>query len=98
MSCVETFDVSGLVLTIRLEGTATSEPGGRITVDGQAVETTHLRIDLTGSGDLAGHSIEDWWVTADGLPVRIERDIDLDGPGHFVEKSTLTLHTLEPRT
>jgi hypothetical protein len=98
MSCVETFDVSGLVLTIRLDGTATSEPGGPITVDGQAVETTHLRIDLTGSGDLAGHSIEDWWITSDGLPVRIERDIDLDGPGHFVEKSTLTLRSLEPRT
>lgn len=90
--------MSGLVLAIELRGTATSEPGGPVTVDGTTVDTVHLRIDLTGTGDLAGHSIEDWWITAEGLPVRMERDIDLDGPGHFVEKSTLTLRSLEPRT
>lgn len=98
IACTETFDVSGLMLTIQLEGTATSAPGGSVTVDGQTVDTVHLHFDLTGTGDLKGHSIEDWWVTVEGLPVRIERDIDLDGPGHFVENSSLVLRSLEPRT
>jgi hypothetical protein len=98
LACRETFDVSGLVLAVDLEGTATSEPGGPMTVEGRAVDTVHLHIDLTGTGDLEGHSIEDWWVTTDGLPVRMERDIDLDGPGHFVERSTLTLRSVTPRT
>ena len=98
MACVETFDVSGLVLTLDLRGAATAEPGGAVTVEGTTVDTTHVRIDLTATGDLNGHAIEDWWVTTEGLPVKMVRDIDLGGPGHFVECSTLILRSLEPRT
>jgi hypothetical protein len=98
LACRETFDVSGLALEVDFTGTATASSGGPVAVGDRTVDTTHVRFDLTGTGDLAGHWIEDWWLDADGLPVRMDRDIDLDGPGHFVERSTLTLRDLEPQT
>ena len=98
MACHEVFDVSGITLVVDFEGTASAEPAPAATVDGRTVEVAHLRLEMRGTGDLSGHWIEDWWLTADGLPVRMVRDIDLDGPGHFVERSTLTLRSLDPRT
>jgi len=97
IACHETFDVSGLGLAVDFTGTATASPGGTVTVGGEPVETVHLRLELTGTGDLSGHWIEEWWLDADDLPVRMARDIDLDGPGHFVERSTLTVRDLRPR-
>lgn len=98
LTCTEVFDVSGLVLTIHLEGTARSEPGGDVEVGGTTVATTRLVISFDATGDLSGTQVEEWWLTPEHLPVRMTRTIRLTGPGQFEETSTLVLRGLQPRT
>ncbi len=96
--CTMDLDVSGITFTIRLDGTARSEPGGTIDVGSTSVETRHLTIRLDASGDFQGHLEEQQWLTDDFLQVRTVRDLLLDGPGRFSERTTLTLRSLQPRT
>lgn len=98
LTCTEVFDVSGLVLSIDLVGTARSEPGGDVDVGGTTVATTHLVISFDATGDLSGTQVEEWWLTPDRLPVRMTRTIRLRGPGQFDESSTLVLRSLQPQT
>lgn len=96
--CTLVMDVSGLTLTVELAGTATVAPGDDIDVGGTTVATRHLVIAMDATGDLAGHWNEEHWLTTDLVPVRIVRDVVLDGPGSFDEQTTLTLRDLRPRT
>jgi hypothetical protein len=96
--CTLVMDVSGLTLTVDLAGTATVEPGEDVDVGGTTVATRHLVLALDASGDLSGHWNEEHWLTSDLVPVRVVRDVVLDGPGSFDEQTTLTLRDLRPRT
>jgi hypothetical protein len=53
---------------------------------------------MTATGDLAGHWDEEYWLTDTFLPVKVVRDVLLDGPGRFDEKTTLVLRSLTPQT
>jgi hypothetical protein len=96
--CTLVMDVSGLKLTVELAGTATVEPGGDIEVDGTTVATRHVVLAMAATGDLAGHWNEEYWLTDAFLPVKVVRDVVLDGPGRFDEQTTLTLRSLAPQT
>jgi hypothetical protein len=96
--CTLVMDVSGLKLTVDLAGTATVEPGGDVVVDGTTVATRHVVLAMAATGDLSGHWDEEHWLTDDLLPVRIVRDVVLDGPGRFDEHTTLVLRSLGPQT
>jgi hypothetical protein len=96
--CTLVMDVSGLKLTVAMEGTATVEPGGDVDVDGATVSTRHLVLALSAGGDLSGHWNEEYWLTESLLPVRIVRDVVLADPGSFDERTTLVLRSLEPQT
>ncbi len=96
--CTLVMDVSGLKLTVDLVGTSSVEPGGDITVDGTTVATRHVVLAMAATGDLAGHWDEEYWLTDTFVPVKVVRDVVLDGPGSFDEKTTLTLRSLTPQT
>jgi len=96
--CTLVMDVSGLKLTVDLVGTSTVEPGGDVDVDGTTVATSHVVLAMTATGDLAGHWNEEYWLTDRLMPVKVVRDVVLDGPGRFDEKTTLVLRSLTPQT
>lgn len=96
--CTLVMDVSGLKLTVDLVGTSTVEPGGDIAVDGTTVATRHVVLAMAATGDLSGHWNEEYWLTDTFVPVKVVRDIVLDGPGRFDEKTTLVLRSLRPQT
>jgi hypothetical protein len=96
--CTLVMDVSGLTLTVELAGTATVEPGDEVDVGGTTISTRHLTLALEATGDLSGHWNEEHWLSDDLVPVRVGRDVVLDGPGRFEERTTLTLRELRPRT
>jgi hypothetical protein len=96
--CTLVMDVSGLKLTVALAGTPTVEPGGDVEVDGTTVATRHVVVAMAATGDLAGHWNEEYWLTDTFVPVKVVRDVVLDGPGRFDEKTTLTLRSLTPQT
>lgn len=96
--CTLIMDVSGLKLTVELAGTARVEPGEDVDVGGSIVVTRHLALALAATGDLSGHWNEEYWLDEGLLPVRVARDVVLDGPGAFDEKTSLTLRDLQPQT
>jgi hypothetical protein len=96
--CTLVMDVSGLKLTVELEGTARIEPGGDVDVGGSTVATRHLALAMAATGDLSGHWNEDYWLTEGLVPVRVVRDVVLRDPGAFDEQTTLTLRDLIPQT
>ena len=96
--CTLVMDVSGLKLTVDLAGTSTVESGGDVEVGGTTVASRHVVVTLAATGDLAGHWDEEYWLTDAFLPVKVGRDVLLDGPGRFDEKTTLTLRSLSPQT
>lgn len=97
VQCTLRLEVAGTTLVMDLIGTARWEPAQSIEVAGEPRTGERLVLDLTASGDLAGHWIERQWLDRElGVPLRIERDIVLDGPGRFAEATTLDLLALEP--
>lgn len=85
-------------LTAELTGTSTWTR--RVTVelgDGTPVDTTEVDLSFEVTGDLTGTWRERVWLAGDdALPVRITRDLDLDGLAAFTEHRDSTLTTLTP--
>lgn len=79
-----------------LSGTATAGPAESLTIGGVEVATTPITVRYDVSGDLDGTWTETTWWSANHLPVRVERDLDLSGPATFSETSHLELRSLEP--
>lgn len=99
VTCSMTLDVGGITLNIALAGRATLGPADPVTVGGTALPARLLTLDLTATGDERGHWIERQWLAQDSfLPLRVERDIVLEGTGSFKERSTLQLTATIPRT
>lgn len=85
-------------LTATLDGTAEST-GDTVTVGDEDVEATAVDVTYEISGDLSGSWRErTWFRSTDWLPLRIERELDLEGLATFTERSTLELTDLEPAT
>lgn len=101
MSCVGGSESRGTSVTSA--GTRTFVGLEELEVAGDAVPTYHYRDERTLTGDQSGtEQAEIWYSAHDGLPVRIERTVDVDTPSPFgdityTETGTLTLTSLEPR-
>lgn len=93
-------DLSGgpMAIGAQLSGRAQTGEPGFVAVGGEDVAATPVTLDLVVSGDLSGTWRETTWWSEAGLPVRIERSLDLSGPATFQEDSVLTLRSLEPTT
>lgn len=98
LDCGLTLDGGPASISADLHGTATRMPTQILAVAGTEIEVTPLRIVYDVSGDLSGRWVETQWLTAEHLPVRIERDLALDGPVTFTEHSELDLSALAPTT
>ena len=97
VQCTMVLEVAATTLALDLVGLARWEGADIVDVGGRARAAELLVLDLTASGDLTGHWIERQWLDRElGVPLRIERDIDLDGPGRFVEATDLQLLALTP--
>jgi hypothetical protein len=76
----------------------------RLSVGGRQVETVHIRVDTSISGDTTGTNVhEDWLLPDSGLLIReiSITDADVRGPFgtvHYKEHYELALASLEPRT
>jgi hypothetical protein len=93
--CSLLLTAAGTEIAVGLDGTARWEPGGVVVVGTEARATDRLVLDLAASGDMTGHMRERQAVdSVTGLPLVIERDILLDGPGRFAEQTVLTLGDL----
>lgn len=96
--CLLHMTAAGTVIDVDLDGTARWEPGDAVAVGTEARATDRLVLDLAASGDMKGHMIDIQSIDpTTGLPLVIQRDILLDGPGRFAERTTLTVADLEPR-
>lgn len=87
--------------TMRATVSGTLQVGGAedVAVGSGTVSALPVEVDRTVSGDLSGRMVERWWFdAATWLPVRIEREIRLEGPATFDESSTLVLSSAEPTT
>lgn len=62
------------------------------------MSATPITVEFLVSGDLSGASTETTWWSADHLPLRVERSLELQGLASFTEHSALELVTLEPQT
>jgi hypothetical protein len=97
LACTMGLEVAGTTFTVELRGTASWTPSAPVEVGGVAVGADQLALELEASGDFDGHWVERHLVEpGTGAPVRIERDIVLDGAGRFEEVSTLELLDLVP--
>lgn len=98
VACELTLDGGPKQLTAELTGTSTWTR--RVTVelgDGTPVDTTEVDLSFEVTGDLTGTWRERVWLAGDdALPVRITRDLDLDGLAAFTEHRDSTLTTLTP--
>lgn len=95
-----TLDLAGgpAKVSASFTGTATTAAVEEVTVGTEKVAATPLTISYDITGDVSGRWIEKLWLGADHLPLRIERDLDLDGPASFDEESSLELTDLTPST
>jgi hypothetical protein len=70
-----------------------------LTVGGTRVETLHVHVDATLTGDNKGHSSQDLWVTTDNsVLVRTKVSTDATGSGvHYTSAYRLDLTNLTPK-
>jgi hypothetical protein len=82
------------------EGVAEVLDLGTTEVEGETVETIHLRTTDSFSQAQSGYETEEWWLDAEtGLPLKIALESDLSGgPSDYSERWELELTTLAPAT
>jgi hypothetical protein len=97
IDCKLALDGGPKQLNATLEGTSASNRSAAVTVDGTPVDATEVTIDFKVTGDLTGTWREQVWFShTDALPLRITRDLHLDGLAAFTEKRDSTLAGLDP--
>lgn len=96
-SCILELAGGPAQLTADVDGNSRSVAGEVVEVDGAEVAATKVELRYVISGDLTGTWTEDiWFADHDRTPLRIERQLDLNGLATFNEDSTLALTSLEP--
>jgi len=78
-------------LNAQLVGTSAAEVPASVDVGGEAQEAVKLDLSYEISGDLRGTWHEVVWFGTDWTPLRIERDLELQGLATFTEHSELVL-------
>jgi hypothetical protein len=97
-TCTGTTDLDDSVTAD--EGVAEVLGLGTTEVDGESVETVHIRTTDTFSQAQSGHETAEWWLDGKtGLPLRIVLESALTGgPSDYAERWELELTTLDPQT
>ncbi len=86
-------------LRATLEGTVEVGEAEDVEVGSESLAAIPVEVDRTVSGDLSGRMVERFWFDGETwLPVRIEREIRLEGLATFDESSKLVLAGTEPTT
>lgn len=98
LECELDLDGGPASINASLAGATTVGRTTTLGIAGDEVLATPVTITYTVTGDLSGSWEETTWWTAQRLPVRIARTIDLRGPATFTEDSELQLQSLEPTT
>jgi len=98
LECTLDLDGGPAAISATVEGEATVAEAEDVTVGDEEVTATPITVSHRVAGDLSGTWEETTWWSGEGLPVRIERSLDLSGPATFREDSTLELTDLAPRT
>lgn len=96
LDCELVLDGGPASIRATVVGTARAGEPEEISVAATAVQATPVKITFEVSGDLSGTWVETLWWSDSGLPLRIERALDLAGVATFSESSTLTLADLDP--
>ena len=97
LNCELTLDGGPKQLTATLKGTSRSKRPVTVDLgDGTPVEATEVDLDFAVTGDLTGTWRERLWFADDALPVRIARDLELEGLASFTEHRHSTLVGLTP--
>lgn len=82
-----------------MKGTLTVGAPEAIDVGGTSVQASLVSITYLAAGKVSGPWSEKIWMSVDNwLPVKIVRDVNLQGPASIRETSELTLKSLEPTT
>lgn len=97
-ACTGTTDLDDSVTAD--EGVAEVLDVGSTEVDGETVETIHLRTTDTFGQAQSGYETAEWWLDAGtGLPLKVVLESDLSGgPSDYAERWELELTTLDPQT
>lgn len=99
LECTMTVDGGPAAITVDLVGTSTQSAPTNRDVGGVSVETIPVEMSFTATGGLSGTWVERWWLSTETwLPVEMERELDLQGPASFVERSSFVLEDLVPST
>lgn len=95
-----TLELAGGPMKVKADfsGSATAGEAELLKVGAESVEVTPLMVRYDVTGSVSGTWSETLWLTAEHLPVRIERNLKLSGPANFDEKVDLELTDLTPST
>lgn len=97
LSCALSLSGGPAQLTATLTGT-TQVIDEAVTVGGADLDALAVEVTYQISGDLTGTWHETIWFSEDNwLPLRVERELDLNGLATFTERSTLELTDTAPR-
>lgn len=97
LTCTLRVDGGPVSVDTTIDGTVTRSPREEtLTVGGIDVATTTTRLHFPVEGTIEGTWDETTWWSADNVPVRVERTLDLRGPATFRESSRLQLERLDP--
>lgn len=97
LACTLTLSGGPVEVTATLAGTSDRIGLATVVIDGEQVEAVELELSYDVTGDLSGSWAEHLWLHQQtGLPLRIERTLDLHGLATFSEQTSLALTSLEP--
>lgn len=97
VDCTLTLDGGPKKLTASLKGTTRSDRSTTVKVGGSSIDAIEVDTNFVVTGDLTGTWRERvWFADENALPLRIARDLDLDGLAAFTEDRDSTLVSLTP--
>ncbi|MCB0977895.1 MAG: hypothetical protein KDB02_10600 [Acidimicrobiales bacterium] len=98
LACKLELEGGPMKVTAEFEGVARTGAAEKLTIGGKQVTVTPVTIDYDITGSVSGSWHEKLWLTAERMPARIERKLDLKGPATFHEDIELELTSLSPAT
>ncbi len=96
LACELVLDGGPASMRATLTGSASAAAAEEIVVGEKGISATPVTVTFAVSGDLTGSWVETTWWSPQGLPVQVERKLDLAGVATFKESSRLTLVDLVP--
>lgn len=98
VDCRMTLAGAPIDVNLRLVGRIEQHARRSVRLAGTTMPITPVTLTFDVTGDLHGQWTESLWFSDTHLPVRIDRDLALDGVASFSEDSTITLQRSSPAT